>query len=290
MFNEFTELLPTNGKKVPFIRKMLHEIFADSRTRNVFYFLCINLSFAVVEATYGVISNSLGLTSDSIHMFFDSSAIVFGLAASVVAKRESTPRFTFGFGRIEVLAGFVNAIALILATCGIVLEAIERIFQPVEIMKENILLVSVMGLIVNVIGIFCFEHGHMHGAESHSCSHQHSHGHDSHSHEHHHHHSHSSKDIIMQGMFLHVLADAFGSVSVIISSILIQLFGWTWIDPVCSLLISALIFISSYPLVKSCCMILLQRIPHSSEHRINELSEKVTLPELARYSYINRFE
>ena len=276
MFTEFAEVLPT-GRKVPFVRKMLHEIFADSRTRNVFYFLCINLSFALVEASYGVISNSLGLTSDAIHMFFDSSAIIFGLVASVIAKWESTSRFTYGFGRIEVLAGFVNAIALILATCGIVIEAFERIFDPVEVKKDNILLVSIIGLIVNIIGIFCFEHGHMHGGDSHthSCSHSHHDHSHSHDHHHHHHHSHASKDILMQGMFLHILADAFGSVSVIVSSILIQLFGWSWIDPLCSLLISALIFISTYPLVKSCCMILLQRIPYSSDHQISDLSVKV---------------
>ncbi|XP_015245969.1 PREDICTED: zinc transporter 7 isoform X1 [Cyprinodon variegatus] len=170
-------------------------ILADKTSRNLFFFLCLNLSFAFVELTYGIWSNSLGLISDSFHMFFDCTALLAGLAASVISRWRSNDSFSYGYVRAEVLAGFVNGLFLIFTAFFIFSEGVERALEPPDVHHERLLPVSVAGLLVNLVGIFVFQHGghgHTHGDGGHghshslfngSLSHGHSHGGHGHSHE-----------------------------------------------------------------------------------------------------------
>ncbi|CAN7942695.1 unnamed protein product, partial [Ixodes hexagonus] len=122
--------------------------------------------------------------------------------------------------------------------------------------------VSVAGLLVNLVGIFAFRHTHSHGGGSgHGHAHNHGHNH-SHGHTHNHGHSHASgTNANLQGVFLHIVADTLGSVGVIVSSVLIDQFGLLIADPVCSLFIAVLIFLSVLPLLKHSSMILVLRSP-----------------------------
>ncbi|EFI27377.1 hypothetical protein CC1G_14848 [Coprinopsis cinerea okayama7 len=128
----------------------------------------------LVQMLYGVWTNSLGLISDAIHMAFDCMAIGVGLLASVMATWEPNERFTYGYGRIETLSGFANGIFLILISIFIVFEAIQRIIDPPEMNTNQLLLVSSVGLAVNLFGMFAMG-GHHHGGGGHSHSHGHSH-------------------------------------------------------------------------------------------------------------------
>uniref|UniRef100_A0A8D0D538 Zinc transporter n=1 Tax=Sander lucioperca TaxID=283035 RepID=A0A8D0D538_SANLU len=176
-------------------------ILADKTSRNLFFFLCLNLSFAFVELTYGIWSNSLGLISDSFHMFFDCTALLAGLAASVISRWRSNDSFSYGYVRAEVLAGFVNGLFLIFTAFFIFSEGVERALEPPDVHHDRLLPVSIAGLLVNLVGIFVFQHGghgHSHGEEGHghshslfngSANHRHSHGghqskHDGHGHSH----------------------------------------------------------------------------------------------------------
>lgn len=154
--------------------------------------------------------------------------------------------------------------------------------------------VSFIGLCVNLFGIFAFSHAHHHN-HSHGSSPSHTHSH-SHAHKHSHHtHSHGDggekcssheggdggEAIIendnMRAVFLHVLADTLGSVGVIISSILIQQFGWYLADPICSICISAMIFISVIPLLKHSSRLLLLRMPRDEKgHQFKNLLQRVS--------------
>lgn len=100
-------------------------IFADEKTRNLFFFLSINFSFAFVELFYGIWTNSLGLISDSCHMFFDCSALIAGLVATVISKWKSNERYTYGYVRAEIMTGFLNGIFLIFIAFFILGEAVE---------------------------------------------------------------------------------------------------------------------------------------------------------------------
>lgn len=312
----------------------LRLIFSDKSSRNMFLFLLLNLSMAFVELAYGVWTNSLGLISDSFHMFFDCTALLAGLAASLISRWRPNDKYPYGYVRAEVLAGFVNGLFLIFIAFFIFSEAVERAVEPPEVHHERLFLVSIMGFLVNLVGIFAFQHGgshhgHSHGGGGHGHSHSsnagHGHSHDSgssghehshaggsghghshasgHSHDEEHghsraksshsrgsgsieevglidhhsdnHHHHDDADDhhpinksldatqkkILQGVFLHILADTLGSVGVIISSALIHMFGWMIADPICSMFIAALIGISVVPLLGDSLSVLMQRQP-----------------------------
>lgn len=287
-------------------------ILADKTSRNLFFFLCLNLSFAFVELTFGIWSNSLGLISDSFHMFFDCTALLAGLAASVISRWRSNDSFSYGYVRAEVLAGFVNGLFLIFTAFFVFSEGVERALEPPDVHHERLLPVSIAGLLVNLVGIFVFQHGghgHSHGGEGHGHSHSlfngsvghgHSHGghsheskqgHDDHGHSHGGHgHSHddphchddhlhtpgkgSSKQIL-QGVFLHIVADTLGSVGVIISAILMQKYDLMIADPICSMLIALLIGVSVVPLLRESIGILMQRTPPSLDHTLPECYQRV---------------
>lgn len=168
-------------------------ILADKTSRNLFFFLCLNLSFAFVELAYGLWSNSLGLISDSFHMFFDCTALLAGLAASVISRWRSNDSFSYGYVRAEVLAGFVNGLFLIFTAFFIFSEGVERALEPPDVHHERLLPVSIAGLLVNLVGIFVFQHGghgHSHGDGGHGHSHSLFNGSLSHGHSHSEKHSH----------------------------------------------------------------------------------------------------
>ncbi|KAH9946505.1 cation efflux protein [Amylocystis lapponica] len=156
------------------IRAYLKSILSNPESRKIFYFLMLNMCYMLVQMLYGVWTNSLGLISDAIHMAFDCMAIGVGLIASVMARRPPNEKFTYGYGRIETLSGFANGIFLILISLFIVFEAIQRLLDPPEMNTSQLLLVSTLGLGVNLFGMFAMG-GHHHGGHSHS--HGHSHGH-----------------------------------------------------------------------------------------------------------------
>ncbi|KAF8074744.1 cation efflux protein [Lyophyllum atratum] len=165
------------------LKSYLKTILSNPESRKIFYFLCLNMCYMLVQMLYGVWTNSLGLISDAIHMAFDCMAIGVGLFASVMATWEPNERFTYGYGRIETLSGFANGIFLILISIFIMFEAIQRLLDPPEMNTSQLLLVSSLGLGVNLFGMFAMGGHHHHGGHSHSHGHGHSHASDdSHSH------------------------------------------------------------------------------------------------------------
>lgn len=154
-----------SGSCISNITGIIKSIWATYESRNIFLFLLVNLSFAFVELIWGAWTNSLGLITDSFHMFFDCSALVAGLAASLVAKWPANDMYRYGYSRAEVLGGFVNGLFLIFVALFIITEAVERFFEPPDVGTEMLMEVSVAGLLVNILGIFAFQHAHTHGGE-----------------------------------------------------------------------------------------------------------------------------
>jgi len=269
-------------------------ILADPNSKNLLGFLFLNLTFAFVELFYGVWTNSLGLISDSFHMFFDCTGLLAGLVATVITKWRANDKYSYGYVRAEVLAGFVNGLFLLFIAFFILSEAVERLVEPPEVKHERLLLVSILGFLVNLVGIFVFQHGgaghgHSHGGDDHGHSHggkkeeDHGHSHDSgHGHSHGgggHAHGEEKKSKtrskIMDGVFLHILADTLGSVGVIISAILMQLFGWFIADPICSIFIALLIGMSVFSLIADSMAILMQRSPKQLDDNLTECYQKI---------------
>lgn len=129
----------TSMSMVTIIKNILREIVLDRDSRKIFYFLCINLLFTFVELTYGVFTNSLGLISDGVHMLFDCSALVMGLAAAVISQWKPTKIFSYGYGRLEVLSGFINGLFLVVISLFVFIEGFERLFEPPEINSAKLI-------------------------------------------------------------------------------------------------------------------------------------------------------
>ncbi|KAI1208472.1 cation efflux protein [Annulohypoxylon truncatum] len=301
-YSKFTGLLLPYTSRWP----LIHAIMTEKDSRRIFYFMGVNFSFMAVQAVYGYLTDSLGLLSDSIHMFFDCVALAVGLFASVMSKWPPSERFPYGFGKIETLSGFANGVFLILISLEIMFEGFERLLEGRETKRlRELFIVSTLGLVVNLLGIFAFgSHGHSHGHDhshshghSHDLSHSHSHDKDhdhhehkhehkhSHGHGHNHAHSHDHDNENMHGIYLHILADTLGSASVIVSTVLTYFIPWSGWDPLASFLIAYLILITATPLVKSSAQRLLLTIPADTEYNLrNTLSEITNQRGVASYS------
>ncbi|XP_030049078.1 proton-coupled zinc antiporter SLC30A5 [Microcaecilia unicolor] len=287
LYNFMGDALQRNSPSLPrFIKDSLKQILEESDSRHIFYFLCLNLAFTFVELFYGTWTNSLGLVSDGFHMLFDCSALVMGLLAALMTRWKATRIFSYGYGRVEILSGFINGLFLMVIAFFVFTESVTRLFDPPDIDTNMLTPVSVGGLLVNLVGICAFSHAHSHShgasrgsCQSHDHGHSHGHGHSHSDHGHGHGHSHGSSgggmNANMKGVFLHVLADTLGSVGVIISTILIQQFGWLIADPICSLFIAVLIFASVIPFLKDACQVILLRIPPEIEKEIHIALEKI---------------
>ncbi|KPI85164.1 putative cation transporter [Leptomonas seymouri] len=220
-------------------------IMSNSRERKLFVFLLLTTSIMVLEFLYGVAANSLGLISDSFHMMLDGTSIAIGLYAAHAASWQPDEKtHPFGYARYEVFGGFMNGILLLFIALYVTVESIQRIIDPPEIEGPYLLLVSVIGLVVNIVGVVFFHEAHGH-------SHSHSHGEGGSDH----------VDHNMRGVYLHILADLLGSVSVIISSVIIYFFDLWIADPICSALSAVLILLSAFPLLEETGKVLLLCAP-----------------------------
>lgn len=193
----------------------------------------------LAEAVGGFISGSLALLADAGHMLVDASALALAWLGARIARRPPDTRRSYGYGRVEVLAGFVNALTMLLLAAWIVWEAAQRIRQPEPILTGVMLGVAMVGLAVNLL-VLSVLGGHAHG------------------HDHHHSHQH---DVNVQGARLHVIGDLLGSLAAVAAALVVRWTGWTIADPLLSLLVALLIVFSAWRLLRRCAHILLEGTP-----------------------------
>jgi zinc transporter 5/7 len=236
-----------------------------------------------VEVVYGLISNSLGLLTDGAHMLLDCTAVIIGLYSSYLSEFKANNNYNYGYLRSEIIGTFINSVFLFFIAIYIVFESIERFIEPKEVHSENLILVSFIGLLVNIVGlIFAHDHG---DEDSHDHHHHHHHheGHENESNEkhdlnkckekdhHHEHKHHGHKNENIYAIYIHILADTLGSVAVLISAFLIKYYHLHISDPICSLFISAMIIFSTIPVLKNASMTLL----HIPNEKIIKKKKKI---------------
>lgn len=277
---------------------LLYGILSDKDSRRIAYFTILNFAFMIVQGIYGYISGSLGLLSDTVHMFFDCLGLVVGLGAAVASKWPTSPEKPYGWGKLNTLAGFGNGVFLMLVSVEFVWEAIEGIVEGKELRHvQELLVVSVAGFLVNMVGLLAFGHahaGHDHGSHGHDHGHSHVRDHsvtNGHAHhadcDHNHSHAHKARDQAthghdhghndnMHGIFLHVAADAGGSLAVIISTALTLWRPWYFWDPLATIIIAVLIFAAAIPLVISSGQKLLLVIPDQLEYSIKNILQDIS--------------
>jgi len=203
---------------------------AGGRRRKLLFALLLTTVMMAVEVTGGLWSGSLALLADAGHMLVDALALLLAVLGAWMAARPADHRRSYGYGRMEVLAGFVNALSQLVLVGWIVYEAIVRLLHPGQILSGAMLVVAIIGLAVNALVLRTL-HGHAHD------------------------------DVNLAGASLHVLGDLLGSVAAVLAAMAIRWFGWLWADPLLSLLVSLLILGSAWRLLRRSAHILLEGVP-----------------------------
>lgn len=205
-----------------------HVEAASTRVLRVAFVL--TASFMFVEFAVGLWSGSLALLADAGHMLADAGALALAMFAQRFASRPRTQRSTFGYRRAEVLAAFVNGVALALTAIWVTVEAVERWVTPHAIRGVGMLITAVAGLLINAIVAVVLMGG--------------------------------QKDSVnVRAAFVHVLTDALGSVAAILAGLAVVLFGWLRADPALSVLISILVAYSGWRVLRETTAILLEAAP-----------------------------
>ncbi|MBE0580884.1 MAG: cation transporter [Devosia sp.] len=190
----------------------------------------LTAGFMLAEIVAGLLSGSLALIADAGHMLTDAAALLLAWAAFRFGRRVSDGKRTFGYMRLEVVAGLINAVTLFALVGWIVYEAIQRFMTPHEVLAGPMFVVAVLGLVVNIVVFLVLARG-------------------------------DKEHVNIRGAMVHVLGDLLGSVAAIAAAVTIWLTGWMPVDPILSVLVSLLILRSAWTLFRNSLHILMEGTP-----------------------------
>jgi len=192
--------------------------------------VALNIIFVVTEAVFGVIAGSTALLADAAHNFSDVLGLLLAWGASSLARRPRSARRTYGWRSSSILAALLNAIVLLVVTGGIAWQAIQRFGAPAQVGGGIVAWVALVGVGINTVTALLFLRGR-------------------------------KSDLNIRGAFLHMAADAAVSAGVAVAGGAILVTGWSWIDPVMTLLIAAVILASTWGLLRESVNLALHAVP-----------------------------
>ncbi|MEP7221582.1 MAG: cation diffusion facilitator family transporter [Novosphingobium sp.] len=195
----------------------------------------LNGGFVAIEAAYGFSSGSMALVADAGHNLSDVLGLVIAWVATTLAARPPSARFTYGFKSSSILAALANAGMLLIAIGAILVETLHRLYNPEPVAGGVVMVVAAVGIAVNTLTALMFMRGRKH-------------------------------DINLRGAFLHMAADAAVSAGVVVAGLMILRTGKTWIDPVASLTILAVITWSTWGLARDSLKLGLLGVPDGIDH------------------------
>jgi cobalt-zinc-cadmium efflux system protein len=206
--------------------------------------LILTGAFALVEVAGAWLAGSLALLSDAGHMFTDAASLGLALFAQWIARRPPSRRASYGYARAEVLAAFVNALALLALVVFIAIEAVRRLLAPQPVAGGILLGVAFLGLLANLAAAWIL--------------------------------SRAGASLNARSALLHVLSDLLGSVAAIVAGAVIVFTGWMPIDPILSLAVSLLILRSTWRLLAQSTGVLMEGVPaHLSYDEIGRALTRV---------------
>ena len=192
--------------------------------------ILLNTGFIVVEIIWGLRANSLALLADAGHNAGDVLALGIAYSASRLARRLPSDRFTYGMRGSSIIASLANAVMLLVVVGGIGWESLLRLAHPEAAAGTTVMAVAAIGVLINGMTAWLFMSGRQ-------------------------------NDLNIRSAYLHMAADAVISLGVVISGGVMLLTGWLWVDPAASIVISALIILGTWGLLKDSLALALQAVP-----------------------------
>jgi cobalt-zinc-cadmium efflux system protein len=213
-----------------------HHHAAPTQSLNGIFFLSIILNglFVLIEAGVGLWQNSLSLLSDAGHNLSDVFSLLLVLIAFRLAKAQRNERYTYGYRKSTILISLLNAVILLVAVGAIVIESIHKFSEPTEVNGIAVSWTAGVGILINGATALLLMRG-------------------------------QRSDLNVRGAFLHMAADTLVSIGVVISGIIIYYTGWTVVDPIVSLIIAAVILVSTWELLSDSLRLAVDGIPDGVE-------------------------
>ena len=187
-----------------------HHIDRDAGDARIAWAVVVNLALTVAQVVGGILSGSLALIADALHNFSDAVSLIIAFVARRIARRPADAGMSFGYGRVEVVAALVNYTTLIVLALYLIYEGVLRFMNPQPIDGWMVVWIAALALVIDLVT----------AALTYSMS---------------------KESMNIRAAFLHNVADALGSVAVIVAGTLVIIYGWTWVDPVVTLLIAGYI-------------------------------------------------
>jgi cobalt-zinc-cadmium efflux system protein len=217
--------------------------------------IALNLLYVIAEGTAGIIYNSVALLSDAGHNISDIASLLLSLLAFRLTRKKSTNRFTYGYKKTTILAALTNAVILLIAVGVLGFEVVQRFMRPHPVQGNIIAWVAGLGIIVNALSAFFFF-------------------------------SDRKRDINVRSAFIHLAADAFVSLGVVVAGITIYFTGWLWLDPAIGLVVLIVVLISTWQLLSESFRLSVDAVPAGIDlETIKELMESV--PDVVRVHHIH---
>ena len=192
--------------------------------------IALNIALVVAQVVYGLYANSLALLADAGHNFGDVMGLAIAWVAFAIADWRPSARFTYRMRAASIMSAMANGLLLLAAVGIIVYEAVQRLFAPESVATGPVIIVAAVAVVINGASAWLLSRG-------------------------------SRSDLNMRGAFLHMAADAGVSVAVIVAAFGIMLTGWQWLDPAVSLLISVVILIGTWRLLRDSVRLALNAAP-----------------------------
>ena len=204
---------------------------ADARDRRrLLVALAVTVTVLVAEVVGALVSGSLALLADAGHMLTDTAGLVIAYLAATLAARPAAGRRTWGYQRAEVLAATLQAAVLLAVGVYVLVEGVRRFLEPPEVASSAMLVFGAVGLAGNVVGILVLARGR-------------------------------AASLNMRAAFLEVVADALGSVAVLVAALVIATTGWLRADALASVAIGLLILPRTVALLRETTDVLLESAP-----------------------------
>jgi cobalt-zinc-cadmium efflux system protein len=220
----------------------------DRMTRAFVVGITLNIIFVVIGVIAGIAAHSTALLADAAHDMGDVLGLAMAFGATVLARRATTARRTYGLRRTTILAALANGGLVLFAVGGVVWEAVIRLGDAPAVNGGLVAIVAAIGVVLNAASALMFAKGR-------------------------------EKDINIRGAFLHLVADAAVSAGVVVAGIVVWRTGWSWIDPATSLVVSAVILVGTWKLLREALNLLLDAVPPHIDPKHVE-TFLATLPEV----------